>query len=347
MSWMRNMAFVMAAAAAGWTSGCWGHSSMEEDAGVPIYNGDTDELPIADPSGGAFEEVEVEPSDTCLDSDGDGYGVNCEMGLDCDDENADVNCADSCARRHAGCPCDEEGRVELCRTFGPLDSIDGVDLCYQGSRTCSEGVWGHCEDMVPYPFDTEEESSSENGVHRQPVLGRAEPCSGSTCDTSCTLVRDCISAPDLGRENAENLIYDVRGAPPAVILREVDEVGVFHRSIEHHCGEGEAVTWWALDFDLRAESPQAITLRVRTADTESALYSADWLTIARCPEGPCKRPQHTNDRDYGQGNLFEALSSETVHQSWIEIEVSLTAGTGGTSPRYLGHWLSYYCDPVD
>ena len=352
MDRMTKWTFLIAAIVACWAFGC-SSDTKEEDAGPDASDDadtdtetDADETPPDDAGGDADEDIEEEPPDPCLDSDGDGYGVNCELGLDCDDENADVNCADSCERRHAGCPCDQEGRVEVCRTFGPLDTVDGEDLCYRGTRTCVDGEWGPCTDMSPYAFGTDEESSgSGRGVRRQPVLGRAEPCSGSSCDTSCTFVHDCISAPDLQPENAENLIHDIREG--AVVLRDTGENGVFHRTIEPICNPEEVVTWWAFDFDLEAEAPQAIVLRVRTAATEPALFSAEWVRVVAGPDGPCTRPEHTNDRDYGRGNLFDALGPEAAHNLWIEIEVSLSAGGSDESPRYIGHWLYYYCDSAE
>ena len=347
MKCTKTLTFLFAVVAACWAIGCSSDPKEEADA-APDASGDADmdETPIPDASGDADEDTETEPVDPCLDSDGDGYGVNCELGLDCDDDNADVNCADACGRRHAGCPCDDEGRVEVCRTFGPLDTIDGEGLCYAGTRTCTDGQWGPCGEMSPYAFDSDAEASgSGSGVRRQPVLGRAEPCSGSSCDISCTFVHDCISAPDL--REATNLVYDVRGSPAAVILRDTEENGIFLRTIENYCDTDEQVTWWAMDFDLRSEAPQAVALRVRTAVNEAALFSADWTRVVLCPEGPCTRPEHTNDRDYGQGNLHDALQGDAVHHPWIEIEVSLTSGGAEESPRYIGHWLYYYCDSAD
>lgn len=345
MSSASNMKHALSAILICGTFCCAPEIELGPDAGASEVSGDFD-ADMGDEAGSdAGEDAQVAPFEPCLDADRDGYGINCVLGLDCDDDNADVNCATSCARRQVGCPCDEEGRIEMCRTFEPLDTIDGHDLCYQGMKTCRDGVWGPCENMSPFAFHADESSGSESGVERQPVLGYAEPCSGSSCDTSCAYVQDCLSAPDLDRDRAVNLIHDIRGAPAAVVLRDVRVNGRFHRAIESYCDTDEQVTWWALDFDLHADAPRSVTISVRTAESETALDSAAWEPVVLCPDGPCTRPDHPNDRDYGEGNLFDVLNSEDRHHPWIEIDVRLAAGGAETSPRYVGHWLYYYCDP--
>jgi hypothetical protein len=73
----------------------------------------------------------------CQDFDGDGFGIQCEAGPDCDDEDADV----------AGCeeqvvqPC-EDGAVQECKET--LPEMNGVQNCFVGVQVCDGGEWGPC-----------------------------------------------------------------------------------------------------------------------------------------------------------------------------------------------------------
>ena len=60
----------------------------------------------------------------CIDRDGDGFGVNCEGGYDCNDHDAahhnDCPGVDPCSvRPTAGCPCDVEGSTANCTASTP------------------------------------------------------------------------------------------------------------------------------------------------------------------------------------------------------------------------------------
>ncbi len=51
----------------------------------------------------------------CVDRDGDGYGLGCSLGNDCDDANAAVtNQCYICAHDEPGCPCTTEGAHAGC-----------------------------------------------------------------------------------------------------------------------------------------------------------------------------------------------------------------------------------------
>ncbi len=337
-----------------WTVGCSSPSPPDDagtDAGDADVETDADAETDADQEEETDADQEVEPELPCLDSDGDGYGVNCPLGLDCDDSDAEVwtTCGgrDPCARLHAGCPCDEEGAEVICRTESPLDTIDGDELCYAGTRVCAGGVWSACSEMTFYPFEEDEaRPGSGGGAYRQPVLGFPEDCPGRSCDRECSLVHDCLSAPDLHGDRSENLAYDLMGSPPAVVLGDTGATGLFHRPIESDCASYEVVEWYALVPTAHVEEPGMVVIRVRAADTESGLASVEWVEVVRCPGGSCDSPEHPTDRDFAEGNLRRWLGDDGVHRTWLEIEVTLSAGGGDRSPRYVGHELYYFCDPA-
>jgi hypothetical protein len=88
------------------------------------------------------------PPATCVDLDGDGYGRNCTLGPDCDDNDPAVTteCLD------AGCPDGGGGCAPVACTDGTtgactitLGEHGGVKRCYEGVRVCVDGQWGPCE----------------------------------------------------------------------------------------------------------------------------------------------------------------------------------------------------------
>jgi hypothetical protein len=83
-----------------------------------------------------------------VDLDGDGYGRNCTLGPDCDDNDPAVTteCLD------AGCPDGGGGCAPVACTDGTtgactitLGEHGGVKRCYEGVRVCVDGQWGPCE----------------------------------------------------------------------------------------------------------------------------------------------------------------------------------------------------------
>jgi len=345
-----------------WSMGCSGEPQADSgpdagdagsDADLTDGGGDADQDSTHNGGGDADQDAELPAN--CLDHDGDGYGVNCELGLDCDDNDPAVwtTCGDrdSCARRHAGCPCDEEGAVADCRTEGPLDTVDGHDLCYLGTRVCHGGVWGPCQEMTPYPFDHSADSGgsggSGSGVHREAILGYPEFCEGTSCDRSCNFVHDCLSGPDLQEGRSRNLTYNLSARPPSVVLADLSSPGVFQRPVQSYCANGERVEWYAVQPDLHVEEPGQVVIRVRTAANQAGLASAGWVEAARCPGGDCPDLGYPTDREFGEGSLLRALGPEAAHLVWLEIEVTLSAGGGDRSPNYVGHRLYFFCDPID
>ena len=80
----------------------------------------------------------------CVDKDGDGFGVGCAKGPDCDDDDAlraaECNgCEDGPSE---GCVCESPGTQVPCFGGGP-GQVD-VGPCRAGIRSCGSGVWGPC-----------------------------------------------------------------------------------------------------------------------------------------------------------------------------------------------------------
>lgn len=91
-------------------------------------------------AGGEDEGTVGTPEGTsgCQDFDGDGYGIQCEAGPDCDDADADN--VDQCPEVVTP-PC-EDGAVRECKET--LPELGGVQNCFVGVQVCEAGEWGPC-----------------------------------------------------------------------------------------------------------------------------------------------------------------------------------------------------------
>ena len=92
------------------------------------------------------------PGEVCIDEDGDGYGLNCDLGIDCDDSDplralsceaiADagpvITPPEHCepGARLPGCPC--AGNEEPIDCYDGAGETLGVGICHAGSRYCME-----------------------------------------------------------------------------------------------------------------------------------------------------------------------------------------------------------------
>lgn len=88
-------------------------------------------------------------SSGCVDNDGDGYGVRCANGLDCDDSNPEINRNCPCHHEQEGCLC-EDGHEPVSCYDSTKESENGDVMCTEGTRFCRDGVWGACESLVTY-----------------------------------------------------------------------------------------------------------------------------------------------------------------------------------------------------
>ena len=92
------------------------------------------------------EDVQDQTYEDCVDNDGDGYGENCMLGADCDDEDPQLNFSCDCEDvPHAGCPCNA-GDEEKC--FEAERKLVDVGICREGTRRCEESEWTACIGQV-------------------------------------------------------------------------------------------------------------------------------------------------------------------------------------------------------
>lgn len=113
--------------------------------------------------------------DLCDDHDGDGFGVNCRRGSDCNDlDRNSTNECYHCALPGTGCACNTEGAVEACNVATDDNQLTAEGLCHSGTRLCTGGQWQRC---LPNAFSTR-------------TLVNATSC-GSACNPDCRLARVC------------------------------------------------------------------------------------------------------------------------------------------------------------
>jgi hypothetical protein len=121
----------------------------------------------------------------CVDQDGDGFGVNCARGPDCDDTRTTVtNECFACMSAAPGCKCSAEGTRRSC---GKVKARVGTQItCISGEMACASGIWGEC---IPDGKMVETVSSAR---HALGIVG-ATPCTGNPCDPYC---RQYADTPD-------------------------------------------------------------------------------------------------------------------------------------------------------
>lgn len=118
----------------------------------------------------------------CVDNDGDGRGVGCLAGLDCDDNDPAHwdDCPDCDETHAAACPC-LEGESFPC--YEGEEGTEGVGICRGGTRYCIDGHLGLCIGQV-LPAESEicgnGQDDNCNGIGDEEVFS---PC--GNCDHSC------------------------------------------------------------------------------------------------------------------------------------------------------------------
>lgn len=88
----------------------------------------------------------------CVDEDGDGWGLYCDLGVDCNDDDPDVTdeCR-RCAQPNENCAC-APGTMPLMCTPPDIRVDGGVLVCSEGTRYCRDGRWSECEIIGQYVF---------------------------------------------------------------------------------------------------------------------------------------------------------------------------------------------------
>ncbi len=124
-------------------------------------------------------------SDECIDEDGDGRGVGCDDGPDCDDKNPAIRegcdslppvCLEDASAE--GCPC-LAGSSRGCYD-GP-EGTDGVGVCRSASKSCLSGTWGACDAAVTPRFEQCNRVDDDcDGIADE---GVQSPCGG--CNADC------------------------------------------------------------------------------------------------------------------------------------------------------------------
>jgi hypothetical protein len=152
-------------------------------------------------------------SGTCIvDEDGDGYGIGCTSGDDCNDGDASKH--DGCNRcelPEQGCPCEPGTEPVQCMSQALIDA--DTLLCKTGTRFCQDGAWSECLGVVSFEADVlasrREASQSELGVQAQALLGEPGTTSCSPCKPSCFPVEDPLDIVDGGLDstNSDDLTW--------------------------------------------------------------------------------------------------------------------------------------------
>ena len=124
----------------------------------------------------------------CIDADGDGYGLQCESGDDCNDADPMIHtgCA-ACARPSEGCDC-IEGSAPIACADTPEVTSSGTLICKGGTRYCRDGTWTACEGISS--FTAPPPSKLLAGKTQGLILGDARRC--NECNPDCYEVEDPI-----------------------------------------------------------------------------------------------------------------------------------------------------------
>ncbi len=157
------------------------------------------------------------PRATCADDDGDGYGVGCSRGADCDDrDRAVTDGCYRCALPATDCPCDDGAAPMACDLASDASRSD-VGACHPGQRTCAGGRWGRCE---PY-----------RGGQR--YVGAVSACAGS-CLAGCHSQVVCPEAGDPFQAECEDVEHG--SFQPAVFCPPATTPG----GVQSSCGGANA-----------------------------------------------------------------------------------------------------------
>ena len=179
---------------------------QDGDPGTDDAQAGTDD---AEPGTDAETPADAEPA--CLtDDDGDGYGLGCPNGEDCDDMNPNftVTCPDCSKPGVPGCLCKATEKPVSCYSGDPATKGKGV--CAAGSHQCKNGFWSEClGEVMP---DPEKCDSKDNDCDGETDEGVKSSC--GTCDLTCNeqkIGATSASKWNLNSENSTGLGLDPMG----------------------------------------------------------------------------------------------------------------------------------------
>ena len=142
-----------------------------------------------------------------IDEDGDGFGLGCSKGEDCNDEDGSIHeDCEPCSVPTKGCACEDAAPVECFQASLPAqDTL----LCESGMRYCRDGAWTGCEGLTSWevPVERREEVTAELegslGFASQALVGDAGTC--SPCRPNCYQVDDYFGQDTLTPDNSSNV----------------------------------------------------------------------------------------------------------------------------------------------
>jgi len=99
----------------------------------------------------------------CIDSDKDGFGVQCASGPDCDDTNPEIHQDCGCSIPNDGCDC-ENGIAPVDCVISREFTNKGSLLCNTGKRYCRDSVWTECLGTRSFEVASPAQSFSQVGA---------------------------------------------------------------------------------------------------------------------------------------------------------------------------------------
>lgn len=175
---------------------------VEDDTTEIIEEQDIEETPDVEEE--TQEDVVIEPPE-CIDEDGDGYGQDCDFGVDCDDSNPNFGdvCPDCSKVGTVGCSC--SGKSLSCYSHDPATL--GKGTCKKGLQACTNGFWDECKgDTGPLPEICDLKDNDCDGEIDESVKSTC-----GNCDLTCNQQTVGGGSWNLNSENSTGLGLDPQG----------------------------------------------------------------------------------------------------------------------------------------